>query len=531
MEIQKKNNQRESNFELLRIVAMFGIVLFHYSDHGCGDITYDNALAVNAMFEYFCRIGGGLGNCIFMILTGYFMSKSEFKVKKLVKIWSQVFFYSVLSYIVACSIEVTCLVKKDFIEALLPITSNQYWYFTAYIIIFFMSPAINIAFERLDKMYILIIMAGLLYFFSIMPVLGYYSVISNDRIGVMVLLYAIGAYIRKYHSEKSRVSLRIELFVTIILLILISSCIIFYDKFSILQSFFGDRFSLVWGIEKTPIIIFSTVVFLVFKNLNIGSHSIINWIAASAFGVYLIHMNNWTTNIIWDKICRTKDYYQSLNMIAHVLICCVLIYIICTGIDKVRIYIIERPLEKAACNISKIKSKVTVGIACVVIVMIVIYISGLRLLTPLNSSLSYKNNSSIVMLQEGTELTESFYNKKTANLKQILFHTITWDKVFEENQMLIVSIRDVDSHELVFSQEICLNYFSDQGDYELLLSDEVRLEKNHWYSLEFTTNTIEGQETMALMLTNVSENERAAYINGEESSDHVSAVVATKMIK
>lgn len=53
-------NKRETNFELLRIAAMFGIVLFHYSDHGCSDITYENALWQNAAFVYVCRIGGDL---------------------------------------------------------------------------------------------------------------------------------------------------------------------------------------------------------------------------------------------------------------------------------------------------------------------------------------------------------------------------------------------------------------------------------------------------------------------------------------
>lgn len=57
--------KRESNFELLRIISMFGIILFHYSDHGCNDITYDNALPVNAAFEYCCRIGGGIWKLCF----------------------------------------------------------------------------------------------------------------------------------------------------------------------------------------------------------------------------------------------------------------------------------------------------------------------------------------------------------------------------------------------------------------------------------------------------------------------------------
>ena len=82
---KKTITKRESNFELLRIIAMIGIILFHYSDHGCNDISFENALSINVAFEYVTRIGGGVGNCIFMLLTGYFMSQSKFRINKLLK--------------------------------------------------------------------------------------------------------------------------------------------------------------------------------------------------------------------------------------------------------------------------------------------------------------------------------------------------------------------------------------------------------------------------------------------------------------
>lgn len=38
------------------IIAMIGIILFHYSDHGCNDISFENALSINVAFEYVTRI-------------------------------------------------------------------------------------------------------------------------------------------------------------------------------------------------------------------------------------------------------------------------------------------------------------------------------------------------------------------------------------------------------------------------------------------------------------------------------------------
>ena len=53
------SKERMSNFELLRIVAMIGIVFFHYSDHGCASITVSNSLDSNYIFQSLFRIGGG----------------------------------------------------------------------------------------------------------------------------------------------------------------------------------------------------------------------------------------------------------------------------------------------------------------------------------------------------------------------------------------------------------------------------------------------------------------------------------------
>lgn len=312
------------------------------------------------------------------------------------------------------------------------------------------------------------------------------------------------------------------------MLFLLSGYSICYDKIGLLRLHSEYRFNLIWGIEKAPIIIFSTVFFLVFKNLNIGFNKLINWVAASAFGVYLLHMNNWTTNIIWNKICRTKDYYQSSMMIIHVLVCCALIYIVCTGVDKIRIYCIEQPIENAAININSIKSKVTFGLAGIVAIVAVLYISSLKLFMPFESSLSYNDCSSIVMLEEGTELAEKFYNEKNLKLKQVSFHTITWGKIYEEKQSLTVSIRDVSNKKLIFSQNICMNNFGDQGDYVLSPVGDIRLKKNHWYSLEFTSNTVKGQNSIALMLTGVSNNSENVYIDGRLSEGHLSATISAK---
>ncbi len=66
----------------------------------------------------------------FYVVDRIFYVTIEIRINKLLKIWGEVFFYSFFSYIVAVWIKVTYFTKIDFLTSLLPITSNQYWYFT-----------------------------------------------------------------------------------------------------------------------------------------------------------------------------------------------------------------------------------------------------------------------------------------------------------------------------------------------------------------------------------------------------------------
>jgi surface polysaccharide O-acyltransferase-like enzyme len=522
--MKKTITKRESNFELLRIIAMIGIILFHYSDHGCNDISFENALSINVAFEYVTRIGGGVGNCIFMLLTGYFMSQSKFRINKLLKIWGEVFFYSFFSYIVAVWIKVTYFTKTDFLTSLLPITSNQYWYFTSYVIILIMSPLINLALERVDKKMTVAFILALFYFFSVMPTLGFGHTTSNDRIGVMALLYCIGAFIRKYCSDKKRTKLYCECGIAVGLFIFYSLFSIFYDKFEHLPAFLSDRFCLVWGIEKISIIVFSVFCFLIFKNINLGFNAIINWIASSTFGIYLLHMNNWTTFYIWDVLCKTKKYYMSKFMILHVIICCIVIFLVCMCIDKIRIYVFEKPAEKAILEIDKIRSKVFLGVSVLLLLLLIVFTYNQRLYLTYGGNLSYSQNSEIISLDKNHFLNEKFYNNKKGNLKKIVFHTITWNNVYEETQELSVCLLD-EKKNIVWSKNIPLKLLSDQGDYEIWCDEDITLNEKRWYELSFTTNLLDEQKDIAVMATEKIKGRGTLYIDGDESQQQLSAQV------
>lgn len=85
--------ERKLNFEALRILSMLLIVVFHYSDWG--KVMYIEGNTVNRLIGDFINIGGRLGVNLFVLITGYFLVNSKFKVKKLIKLIFEVWCYSV----------------------------------------------------------------------------------------------------------------------------------------------------------------------------------------------------------------------------------------------------------------------------------------------------------------------------------------------------------------------------------------------------------------------------------------------------
>ena len=62
--------KRKSNFELLRIISMLGIVLFHFFYHG----NYDtSSMNFNSSLIVYLQFVGEVGVDIFVIISGYFI--------------------------------------------------------------------------------------------------------------------------------------------------------------------------------------------------------------------------------------------------------------------------------------------------------------------------------------------------------------------------------------------------------------------------------------------------------------------------
>lgn len=91
---------RQSNIELLRIVAMLMIIAHHFVVHGGFEFSTDTITA-NRLWVQFIQMGGKIGVNIFVLISGYFLiSTPTVKLEKVLKLWIQIFTYSFLIFII-----------------------------------------------------------------------------------------------------------------------------------------------------------------------------------------------------------------------------------------------------------------------------------------------------------------------------------------------------------------------------------------------------------------------------------------------
>lgn len=338
-----ENKSRQSNFELLRIISMLLIVIFHFSDWG--EIIKITEPLNNKFFGEFINIGGNLGVNLFVLISGYFLIDSKFKMKKLLKIILEVWTYSVGISLICFVFNIGDLKTKSLLQSILPISYNMYWFATTYIGMYILFPTINKFLNTTNyKEHInIIIILGIM--LSVIPTFIPRAKPFNSNLMWFIYMYIIAAYIKKYdikfiNNNKKNLTIialtTLLLFMLSVIITLIGLKIKFFSNF---VEHFNNMYSL-------PMLILSISVFIYFKNINIKNNKIINIFARSSFAVYLIHINVLIRRYLFTDILILQNFYDKNTLIlaGYVFISSISIYLICIVIDILRIKLIEEPI-------------------------------------------------------------------------------------------------------------------------------------------------------------------------------------------
>ena len=331
--MKSTSKNREMNFELLRIIAMLLIVGSHYVMHGQIQETVQIG-SLNQSFLGIIRFLAGIGVNLYVLITGYYMIFSKIKFKKIIKMWFSVVFYS-LVILVIYKILGNSIGIKDVIKSIMPICSELYWFVTAYIALYMLSPFINKLIKHLEKRQYLILLIILFIFLVVIKTIFIDSASIESQNGASLIwfiyLYLVAGYIRLYYKEKfnKNVYLWVAILITIIVAIIRYVSIKYLGKEMTRLITFNNIFAFVGTI----------CIFIFFKNVKIQNtvcNKIIGAIAPLTLGVYLIHENPYINNSIWNLL-YTYRFSNSQYLILHFTISIILVFITCAIIEFIRV--------------------------------------------------------------------------------------------------------------------------------------------------------------------------------------------------
>lgn len=320
--------ERKSNFELLRIISMFMIIMVHTLGHG-GAIEKTFLNNYNFFIVNFLESFSIIGVNCYIIISGYFNIMSEFKVSKIFKIYLQTIFYSIVISIIFMGVGLTKINLKNLLFTFFPIMMQTWWFVSIFLVLYIFSYYINkllknLSFDEYTKL--VIIMS---FIFVVWPSIPKFAPIDNQSgysLYNFIFLYIIGAYIKLFFEDKH-----------INKLILINSFIILGMTLSIIN--IAMSFSYGYYFAKNSynfiiVVIMSVMFFLIFKQINI-KNKFVNKVASLTFGIYLIHDHPFVRDNLY-KWLNYNDYFNKSTFFIYTLFIVLIIYFFSSLIELFR---------------------------------------------------------------------------------------------------------------------------------------------------------------------------------------------------
>lgn len=336
-----EKKQKNYGIELLRILSMYMIVILHVI--GQGGIS--SAVPVGShkyivswlmLVLSYCAV-----NC-YAIISGYVSCRSRFRFSKILSLWLLAVFFNTAIWCAARVFFPYMTENISFVSNFMPISGNQYWYFTAYVGVLVFLPGLNALVNNLSKKQMRWMLLGALAIIALLPEIRENDIFYTHQ-GYsflwLAIMYIVGAYFRLHFTKKKWLSKPL--------------CLLYYFASALLLA--ALKFTKEYGMAKNGVenpvymnhvsytsifvIICAVSLFLFFVQIDINrtaAQKIISFFSKSTFGVYIIHTNL----IIWLFVLQNR-FANFIGVPLPLFPLCILaaaavIFLSCTLLEKIR---------------------------------------------------------------------------------------------------------------------------------------------------------------------------------------------------
>ena len=367
-----RGNSRNSSIELLKIIAIFLIVISHVTQtlgypstsvdfqdyvYPIENATTDKNAIILTMFYQF----GALGNNIFFICSAWFLVNAKKTARKkgfllLCTVWT----ISVIVLMIYFGLGQHNISLKGIAKCLFPTTFSTNWFLTCYIIFLFIYPYLNSVIVHVNQKEHLRIV---LFSSFLWIVAGYFyeTLFFASRVILWVTIYFLVAYLKLYckrATSRRKVGL---------ILILIGASgfigqVLVANYLGLYISVLKDKV-LRWNSNCNPFYIMLALgSFIIALQSNLRN-KYINYISSLSLFIYLFHENylfrEYTRPYIWQLIYTILGYEHVILLDLGFAVVLFLVSVIISAVYKETIqHFINRIVDKLYAIVSRIYFKV-----------------------------------------------------------------------------------------------------------------------------------------------------------------------------
>ena len=328
--------KRESNFEVLRTLAMFFVVVYHCLTHGVGgEYGFSTVRAVslsNLLFSDFMLVFSSIAVNLYVMISGYFLVSLDFKLSRIVRTWVITCFYMVIITFLFIFLGLKPFSIMTIGKSFFPLSTDAYWFVTQYIGLLILSPFLSIMLGKLTyKQYVGLLIGGAFICLSIIPdfPLGKrFHVAHGNSLFSFTYLFVVAGFIR-YHLRQLSMK---KLVIIISFVVLITF---------VYELYIGSHYNisyLIWFDYNGFPFILSVLVFILVKQSIIPDNRLCNvlvQLAPYTFGVYLIHDHLFVREWLWSVFPLTAQCEKWIYPLIIIGIC-LLIFLSCSLIEAIR---------------------------------------------------------------------------------------------------------------------------------------------------------------------------------------------------
>lgn len=311
------NTERESCFELLRLISMFCIVLYHFLLWFVQDNPSHSELKALWLPLH-------VGVICFVLVSGYFKIKPS--SRGFIKLIAMVLVYSLPGMIVGIK---NASNWHDVLHSFMFVSRTEYWFVRTYIGLYLISPLINAYFDRSSikgKWYMLLV-TGLVSIY-----LGnftkYHLYVDGKNLVNFVFLYQIGQLLFLYSNRWRSVKLWKLLLVYASL-----NLFLVVGYYCSIDTVFEDY---IWRLGfpyNSPLLIVNAILLFVIVDHHPFHSKLVNHLAAGAFAVYLIHGSvplalDFQRDIVSRVFALTGNYGTFIGLLAVMALAVVLLCLV-----------------------------------------------------------------------------------------------------------------------------------------------------------------------------------------------------------